>query len=76
MIGCRCPAQSRSTILFARLAVGTLFALLSINLLADFIETHRITGLLLLVSEVAGRGPDDRAAAAPASSIGPSAPPW
>ena len=37
--------------LFARLAVGTLFALLSINLTADFMETHRVTGLLLLVSE-------------------------
>jgi protein-S-isoprenylcysteine O-methyltransferase Ste14 len=37
--------------LFARLAVGTLFALLSINLTADFMETHRLTGLLLLVSE-------------------------
>jgi protein-S-isoprenylcysteine O-methyltransferase Ste14 len=37
--------------LFARLAVGTLFALLSINLMSDFMQTHRITGLLLLVSE-------------------------
>jgi protein-S-isoprenylcysteine O-methyltransferase Ste14 len=37
--------------LFARFAVATLFALLSINLTADFIETHRVTGLLLLVSE-------------------------
>jgi protein-S-isoprenylcysteine O-methyltransferase Ste14 len=35
----------------ARAFVGSLFALLSINLLADFIRTHRATGLLLLVSE-------------------------
>src|SRR6185503_18617612 len=37
--------------LFARIAVGTLFALLSINLTSDFLQTHRVTGLLLLVSE-------------------------
>ncbi len=37
--------------LFARAAVGGLFALLSINLLTDFIQTQRMTGLLLLVSE-------------------------
>ena len=37
--------------LFARLAVGTLFALLSINLTSDFMQTHRVTGLMLLVSE-------------------------
>ena len=37
--------------LFARLAVATLFALLSINLTSDFMQTHRVTGLLLLVSE-------------------------
>jgi protein-S-isoprenylcysteine O-methyltransferase Ste14 len=37
--------------LFARLAVGTLFALMSINLTSDFMQTHRVTGLLLLVSE-------------------------
>jgi len=37
--------------LFARLVVATLFALLSINLSADFVHTHRLTGLLLLVSE-------------------------
>jgi protein-S-isoprenylcysteine O-methyltransferase Ste14 len=35
----------------ARVVVGTLFALLSINLLADFIHTHRLTGLWLLASE-------------------------
>jgi protein-S-isoprenylcysteine O-methyltransferase Ste14 len=35
----------------ARAVVGSLFALLSINLLADFVHTHRVTGLLLLVSE-------------------------
>lgn len=37
--------------LFARAFVGTLFVLLSINLLEDFLRTERITGLLLLVSE-------------------------
>lgn len=37
--------------LFARLAVGTLFALMSINLTSDFMQTHRVTGLLLLISE-------------------------
>ena len=35
----------------ARLAIGTLFALMSANLLGDFLSTGRITGLLLLVSE-------------------------
>jgi protein-S-isoprenylcysteine O-methyltransferase Ste14 len=35
----------------ARAVVGSLFALLSINLVADFTQTHRLTGLLLLVSE-------------------------
>jgi protein-S-isoprenylcysteine O-methyltransferase Ste14 len=37
--------------LCARLAVATLFALLSVNLGADFVQTHRVTGLLLLISE-------------------------
>jgi protein-S-isoprenylcysteine O-methyltransferase Ste14 len=37
--------------LFARLVVATLFALMSINLASDFVHTHRVTGLLLLVSE-------------------------
>ena len=35
----------------ARTLVGGLFALLSINLLTDFIQTQRVTGLLLLISE-------------------------
>jgi len=35
----------------ARAIVGSLFALFSINLVADFAHTHRATGLLLLVSE-------------------------
>src|SRR2546423_10401815 len=35
----------------ARAVVGSLFALLSINLVADFAHTHRATGLLLLASE-------------------------
>ncbi len=37
--------------LLARVLVGALFALMSMNLLLDFSRTHRITGLLLLVSE-------------------------
>ena len=37
--------------LVARLLVGALFALLSVNLLTDFIQTQRVTGLLLLISE-------------------------
>src|SRR5439155_1755323 len=35
----------------ARVAVGALFALMSANLLGDFLSTGRVTGLLLLVSE-------------------------
>jgi protein-S-isoprenylcysteine O-methyltransferase Ste14 len=35
----------------ARLAVGTLFALMSVNLFGDFLSTGRLTSLLLLVSE-------------------------
>jgi protein-S-isoprenylcysteine O-methyltransferase Ste14 len=35
----------------ARVVVGALFAMLSVNLLADFAHTHRLTGLWLLVSE-------------------------
>ncbi len=47
------PRASRAIAadLMARLLVGALFALLSVNLLADFARTQRITGLLLLVSE-------------------------
>ena len=37
--------------LLARAVVGTLFAVLSLVLLQDFLETRRITGLLLLASE-------------------------
>lgn len=37
--------------LTARALVGALFALLSVNVLNNFIRTGRITGLLLLVSE-------------------------
>lgn len=39
------------TDLAARVLVGALFAFLSVNILADFTRTHRVTGLLLLVSE-------------------------
>jgi protein-S-isoprenylcysteine O-methyltransferase Ste14 len=35
----------------ARFAIGTLFALMSANLLADFLTTGRLTGLLLVISE-------------------------
>ena len=35
----------------ARVVVGTLFALLSMNLLADFAHTHRLTSIWLLISE-------------------------
>lgn len=37
--------------LFARLMIGALFTMLSINLFADFMRTGRVTGLLLLISE-------------------------
>src|SRR5215470_7822975 len=37
--------------LVARATVTALFTLLSINLLADFVRSGRVTGLLLLVSE-------------------------
>jgi len=37
--------------LIARVFVGALFVLLSINLLGDFMRTGRITGLLFLISE-------------------------
>jgi protein-S-isoprenylcysteine O-methyltransferase Ste14 len=37
--------------LFVRFVVATLFVLLSINLTSDFVHTHRVTGLLMLVSE-------------------------
>jgi protein-S-isoprenylcysteine O-methyltransferase Ste14 len=34
-----------------RLAIGALFAMMSANLLGDFLSTGRVTGLLLVVSE-------------------------
>ncbi len=43
--------RGRAGDLFARFVVATLFVLLSINLTSDFVHTHRVTGLLLLVSE-------------------------
>jgi protein-S-isoprenylcysteine O-methyltransferase Ste14 len=43
--------RERLSDLFARVVVGSLFTMLSINLLADFSRTGRVTGLLLLVSE-------------------------
>jgi protein-S-isoprenylcysteine O-methyltransferase Ste14 len=52
----RAPVQLANDVrlaseLLARLVVVTLFTLMSINLLSDFLRTHRVTGLLLLVSE-------------------------
>src|SRR5206468_1725955 len=46
----RMTREMRSDLL-ARAAVGSLFALLSINIITNFAHTHRVTGLLLLVSE-------------------------
>jgi len=43
--------RDRLTDLFARATVGTLFTLLSVNIVADFMRTGRLTGLLLLASE-------------------------
>jgi protein-S-isoprenylcysteine O-methyltransferase Ste14 len=45
--------NSRETVLemLGRAFVGSLFVLLSINLLQDFLATQHLTGLLLLVSE-------------------------
>lgn len=45
------PSSEVVTDLLARAMVGGLFALLSVNLLADFLRTGRVTGLLLLGSE-------------------------
>jgi protein-S-isoprenylcysteine O-methyltransferase Ste14 len=43
--------RERLTDLFARGIVVSLFTLLSINILADFTRTGRVTGLMLLASE-------------------------
>jgi protein-S-isoprenylcysteine O-methyltransferase Ste14 len=43
--------RERLADVFARSSSGLLFVLLSMNLVHDFLETRRITGLLLLVSE-------------------------
>jgi protein-S-isoprenylcysteine O-methyltransferase Ste14 len=43
--------RDRANDAFARFVVATLFVFLSINLSADFLHTHRMTGLLMLVSE-------------------------
>jgi protein-S-isoprenylcysteine O-methyltransferase Ste14 len=45
------PRLERLTDLFARAMVGTLFTMLSVSILADFMRTGRLTGLLLLASE-------------------------
>jgi protein-S-isoprenylcysteine O-methyltransferase Ste14 len=44
-------SRSRFSEFAARATVGALFALLSLNLLSEFVRTGHITGLLLLVSE-------------------------
>ena len=41
----------RSTDLLARVTVGGLFTLLSVNIFADYMRTGHVTGLLLLVGE-------------------------
>jgi len=41
----------RAREVIARACIGVLFTLLSINLLANFLQTGRVTGLLLLASE-------------------------
>lgn len=43
--------RERLSDLAARIVVGVLFITLSMNLLADFMRTHHVTGLLLLISE-------------------------
>lgn len=43
--------RERAADLLARAFVGWLFLLMSINLLGDFMETQRVTGLLMLFSE-------------------------
>jgi protein-S-isoprenylcysteine O-methyltransferase Ste14 len=43
--------RERLSDIAARLLVATLFVLLSINLWADFTQTHHFTGLMLLFSE-------------------------
>jgi protein-S-isoprenylcysteine O-methyltransferase Ste14 len=45
------PVRERLADIAARASSGLLFALLSMNLLRDFLETRRLTGLLLLVGE-------------------------
>ena len=47
----RLLTRERVIDLLVRTLVGALFLLLSMNLLEDFVRTHRVTGLLLLVSE-------------------------
>jgi protein-S-isoprenylcysteine O-methyltransferase Ste14 len=47
----RSDLRERLGDLLARAASGLLFVLLSMNLVHDFVQTRRVTGLLLLVSE-------------------------
>ena len=46
------PARDLLRDFAARLAIATLFTLLSVNLFADFMRTGRLTGLLLLAGEL------------------------
>ena len=65
--------RERAGDLAARLFVGVLFILLSINLLGDFTRTHRLTGLLLLDERIARGRADHRPAPCPdRGSIGGS----
>ena len=43
--------RSSARELAARFFVGSLFAILALNILADFIRTRHVTGLLLVASE-------------------------
>jgi hypothetical protein len=49
--GIRPDQRERLGDLLARAGLGLLFVLLSINLVHDFLQTRRVTGLLLLVGE-------------------------
>jgi protein-S-isoprenylcysteine O-methyltransferase Ste14 len=49
---CRLASRERLAELGARAAIGALFAVLAVNIGAEFTKTGHLTGLLLLVSEL------------------------
>ena len=49
--GMMCEVSDSRADFLSRLLIGALFALMSANLLSDFLRTGRVTGLLLLASE-------------------------